>query len=321
MRNCKNCQSEQIPGARFCHHCGEAAEEKSKRCTACHAQTPSTSVFCHHCGQSSESQNKRQQPYQPIYSLKPQRADLEAQIYRFFFEALRKRAQEEHNLAAHSAYVERFYHSRFLHVFKARSGEIAREIREIYHMNGNIDPQIADEFLDDQLQTLLDHFLIQYCPDLNRVMLPLEILQYEVVEAGKTDLSAMAHDYLDCARERFPCYRELKRIPIEKLDTIRRCILRKAENETLVLLADLSIRSNGKEGFALTNLALHWKNTLGWAVRIPFAKIKTLVLEKDCLRINGHYFHVNTGINLKMYKLLKKIIDLKYAEYRQTLAA
>lgn len=61
-------------------------------------------------------------------------------------------------------------------------------------------PEI-DQRIGRSFEGLLDFFTIQYCPDLNGVMLPPAILKYEKAQPGKTDLWLMIQDFLDFDRE------------------------------------------------------------------------------------------------------------------------
>ena len=128
MHLCPNCATEIIPGAKFCHRCGEKFAEKLKPCPSCQQKSPLGSVFCHHCGFHFEGKNSGGEiTYQPVFPLDFNLDTLTEQVKALFFKTLRLRVAEEHDVARYSDYVERFYQSRFLDIYEVRSEQIAED--------------------------------------------------------------------------------------------------------------------------------------------------------------------------------------------------
>jgi hypothetical protein len=77
--------------------------------------------------------------------------------------------------------------------------------------------------------------------------------------------------------------------------------------ERVFFICDLSLKSNCKEGFAITNQGLYWRAPFDRPRRVLFNEINTVKKEKDWLTLNGHFFTANPTLNLKLCKLLKKL--------------
>ena len=107
MQLCPNCAAELIPGAKFCHRCGDSIVEKTKACPACHEQSPLASVFCHHCGHHFEGKkNKaREVGYKAQHPLDFDPDTLTEQVKAHFFKSLRQRVTDEHDAAKYSDFV------------------------------------------------------------------------------------------------------------------------------------------------------------------------------------------------------------------------
>ncbi|MBK7939704.1 MAG: zinc ribbon domain-containing protein [Lewinellaceae bacterium] len=201
MQLCTNCAAEIIPGAKFCHRCGDKFIEKTKPCPACHGLSSVASVFCHHCGFHFEGKSSKQTVYEPVYPLDFDPETITDQVKALFFRSLRMRVSEEHNVARYSDYVERFYQSRFRDIYSVRAEQIAEDSLIQWERFGQEAFPDIDRRISAAFEGLLDYFIIQFCPDLNGVILPTAILKYEKVQPGKTDQRAMIHDFLDFERE------------------------------------------------------------------------------------------------------------------------
>lgn len=307
MHLCPNCAAEIIPGAKFCHRCGDKIKEKTKDCPACHAHSPLGSVFCHHCGYHFEGRHTHPEQYKPFYLLDFAPEDLTPQIKSLFFRCLRHRVEEEHDIERYSEYVERFYRSRFREIYAARSEQIARDAKQRWERFGTEGLEELDKQIDAAFEGLLDFFIIQYCPDLNGVILPPEILKYEKAAAGKTNLWQMFRDFLDIEREDERFYLDFITMPPEYLANACKSFLSAGRHEKLYLICDLSLKGQCKEGFALTDHGIYWKSPFDRPRKANFRRLDYVGKEKEWLKINGHYFNANPSLNLKLYKLLKKL--------------
>jgi hypothetical protein len=307
MNYCPNCAAEMIPGAKFCHRCGDKFKEKTKPCPACQEQSPLASVFCHHCGFHFEGKKAPKKAYQPYFELNFESDDLTEQVKALFFRSLRKRVEEEHDIEKYSHYVERFYQSRFREVYSARSEQIAQTLQVHWNRFGVEGLPEIDQKLSNSFEGLLDFFTINYCPDLNGILLPSAILKYEHATPGKTDLWNMIRDYIDFEREEEQFYFNFYTMEAGLLATACKQFLSAQRGEKVFFICDLSIKGTCKEGFALTDEAIYWRAPFDKARAVRYKDLQQLTKAKDWITINGHFFTANTSLNLKLFKLLKKL--------------
>lgn len=307
MNRCPNCAAELIPGAKFCHRCGDLVVEKTKDCPACLEPNPLASVFCHHCGFHFEGKRHRTPVYSPRYPLTFEPDTITEQVKAMFFRSLRGRVEEEHDVNRYSAYVERFYQSKFREVYDIRAKQIAEDVMARWERFGTEALPDIDQRIDKAFEGLLDYFTIQFCPDLNGVLLPGAILKYEHAAPGKTDLWQMVQDFMDFEHEEEPFYFNFVAMPRELMANACRQFLRASRNEKVFFIGDLSLKGNCKEGFAMTDRAIYWRAPFDQPRRVAYSALQQVAKEKDWLTINGHFFTANDSLNLKLYKLLKKL--------------
>ena len=99
-------------------------------------------------------------------------------------------------------------------------------------------------------------------------------------------------------------------MPLRKLQNASRNFLFPAKEEKVLLIADQTVFSTCREGFALTEDALYWKSHFKEAQKVFYHQIETVKKEKDWLLINDIFFNVNPTVNGKMVFLLNKLKDL-----------
>ncbi|MBK6930825.1 MAG: zinc ribbon domain-containing protein [Saprospirales bacterium] len=307
MNRCPNCAAELIPGAKFCHRCGDMVAEKTKQCPACQEANPLASVFCHHCGYHFEGRQRQTRAYVPHYLLEFAPETMAEQVRALFFRSMRGRVEEEHNPALYSEYVERFYQSRFREIYQVRAEQIAGDVLERWNRFGMEALPEIDRFLDRAFDGLLDYFTIQFCPDLNGVLLPSAILKYEHAEAGKTDMWHMIRDFLDFEHEEERFFFDFIAIPPEYVANACKQFLFAERREKVYFICDLSLKGNCKEGFAMTDRGLYWRAPFDKPRQVRYVDLRKVVKEKEWLTINEFFFTANPSLNLKLFKLLKKL--------------
>ncbi len=307
MNRCPNCAAELIPGAKFCHRCGDKVVEKTKDCPACHHANPLASVFCHHCGFHFEGKQRPKHTYIPQYILDFDPETITEQVKALFFRSLRGRVEEEHDPTRYSDYVERFYQSRFREIYEVRAKQIAAEVLTQWERFGTEALPEIDKRIDEAFEGLLDYFTIQFCPDLNGVLLPETILRYEKVTPGQTDLWRMIQDFLDFDREEEVFYFNFITMPEEYVANACKHFLTAQRKEKVFFICDLSLKGNCKEGFALTDRGIYWRAPFDKARSVAYYELAEIEKGKDWLTINGHFFTANPSLNLKLFKLLKKL--------------
>ena len=307
MQRCLNCAAELIPGAKFCHRCGDNVVEKNKPCPACHEANPLASVFCHHCGFHFEGKQRAKHHYEPRYPFVFDPETMTEQVKALFFRSLKDRVEAEHDPARYSDYVERFYQSRFREVYAIRSKQIAADVLTRWERFGSEGLREIDEKIDEAFDGLLDYFTIQYCPDLNGVLLPDAILRYEHVQPGQTDLWRMIQDFLDFDHEEELFYFNFVAMPEAYIANACKSFLTAGRREKVFFICDLSLKGTCKEGFAMTDRGIYWRAPFDKPRQVAYSAIREVQKGKDWLTINGFFFTANPSLNLKLCKLLKKL--------------
>lgn len=312
MNRCPNCAADVIPGSKFCNRCGDKIAERMKPCPACQEQSPLASVFCHHCGFHFEGRQRVEtRRYEPHYAFDFDRDTLTEQVKALFFRSLRRRVEEEHDVNKYSDYVERFYQSRFREIYELRAEQIAEDVLVQWERFGTEGLPEIDQRVDRSFEGLLDFFIIQYCPDLNGLILPPAILKYEKAQAGKTDLWLMIQDFLDFEREQEVFYFDFIAMDANLLSNACKNFLFAERREKVFFICDLSLKGTCKEGFAMTDRGIYWRAPFHRARQLAYQEIRDVKRHKDWVGINGHFFTANPSLNLKLFKLLKKMSGWK----------
>lgn len=306
MRKCQKCATEVLPNAKFCHRCGEKHAEQHKNCPSCQQSNPLVSVFCHHCGFHFEGKKHREQVYQPKFPLDFDPETLTEQVKALFFRGLRQRVADEQDVARYSDYVDRFYHSDFRKIYTIRADQIAEDALINWERRGAAALPKIDNRIGESFEGLMDYFFIRHCQDLNKIRLPETILKYERVGAD-TDQWQMMQDFLDFDREPEVFDFDFLQMEPERLANACRNFLTAERRERVFFICDLSLKGSCKDGFALTDRAIYWRAPFDRPRRVAFQEISEVIKAKDWLTINGFFFTANPSLNLKLFKLLKKL--------------
>jgi ribosomal protein L40E len=310
---CQQCRAELLNGAKFCHKCGEKTVEPQKSCPKCLEQNPTAAVFCHHCGHNYEG-SKKSKPktaFAPDYLLDFEREDnLKEQLRNWFFKDLRTRVQEEGVPTRHSDYVERTYSTRFREVLEYRLEQMARGVLMQWEEGGETVLPKIDGRLNRAFEGLLDYFFIHFCRDLGVIKLPEAMLKYENARLGKIDIGTMVADFLEFSNEVETVFTDFITMPVQKLQNTCTAYLHADRREKLFFICDLSLSGNCKEGFAMSDKGIYWKPQFSSAHQVHFGGLKELKYTREYLTINSHFFNANPSLNLKLYKLLKKLREM-----------
>lgn len=277
-----------------------------KKCRNCGSPLPEQARFCFVCG-AKQQDDVRREPVGDFFNFK---GDLEKQLKDRFFKALKQRVAEEHQSNQFNDYSERLYESGFRDTVQLRSRQLAEELNDLWD-DGDLEQREAAILSQDVFEELLDFFIIHFCKDLNEVYLPEAILQYQSVDWNSIDLFQMIMDYLALDQERETYYTNFLLMPIDKLKNAGKSFLFPQKKEKILLIADQSILGSLKEGFALTEAAIYWKTHLEKPKKVYFDTLDEIRKQKEWITINGNFFSVNKGTNLRMLKLLKKIRNLQ----------
>lgn len=261
-----------------------------KTCSRCHTALSDDARFCHHCGAKVE---------EPAHAAA---APGSKEIAARFFTLLRERVAEEQDLYDLDHYMRRFRESDFQRTFDIRVEQLAEEVRSFSEKK-------ALAYLAPRLSDLCDYFIIHFCGDINRVFIPEEVLKYQLTDTSRPDTYRMVMDFLYFESEPETTYTNLLEMPVDKLRNASKAFLAPEKNEPIFFICDLSLLGNCKEGFAMTDRALYWKAPLEKARKTFYAEVEELKKENDWLSINGIFFHASETLNVRMLKLLRKLIS------------
>ena len=276
------------------------------KCKKCQTVLPSGARFCFNCGARQPHEPKRE-PKQPSKPLVDLGGDIERQLVELFFQALRRRVEEEHQPEQFQRYSERLYESGFRDTVSRKAAHLGEALRSL-DPHGEDTAREANRRIIRLFEEQLDFFIIHHCQDLNDILLPEAILRWQGVEKGEANFFQMALDYLDFDREPDETvYMDFLKMPVDKLKNAGNFFLFPQRDERILLICDQSLLGSCKEGFAITERGLYWKAQLQTARQVAFGALESVRREKDWLLINGHFFNANPSLNLKMMKLLKKL--------------
>lgn len=310
---CPSCRVEMLAGAKFCHVCGEQAVGALKNCPSCREQNPASAVFCHHCGHNFDGRKKTKpaETFKSDYNLDFAREDhLKEQLRAWFYKDLHRKVNEEGAPIRHSEYVDRTYHTRFREVLEYRLEQISRGVLMQWEEGGDSVLPKIDGRLNRAFEGLLDYYFIHFCSDLGEIKLPEAMLKYENARLGKVDICSMVLDFLDFGSEVETVYADFITMNVQKLQNACTSFLHADRREKIFFICDLSLSGNCKEGFAISDRGLYWKAQFSSAHQVQFGGIKDLKFTREYLTVNGHFFNANPGLNLKLYKLLKKLREM-----------
>ncbi len=276
-------------------------------CHQCGVELPNKAKFCLNCGAEQEAPVARKAA-DPLINWQ---GDAGQKIKELFFSQLRERVEEEQGLKKSQEYSERVYESGFRDVLERRVSQFLQQLDAL-----EIDDPQTMQKMDHKaillLDELLDFFLIKHCADLNRVQLPQTMLVYHgYSQLTEVDLRKMILDFLDFENEEENIYTDFLAMPIDKLKNAGTAFLFPAKDERILLICDQSIFGSCKEGFALTEKGIYWKAHLQKAKKIAYRNLAEIKRVEDWITINTQFFNVNPSLNIKMLKLLRKIIRLQ----------
>jgi Double zinc ribbon len=306
---CPSCNHKSGAGANYCNSCGTNLRMTKKVCPSCAHQNPAISVYCHACSYQFGGTQGQLSSYQPkfVFSLK-QPSLIPEQVKAQFFRFLRQRIFEEQDGRKYADYTGRFYDSRFREIFEIRSRQIVTDILQIHKVHGDGGLAAIDLLCLKSYDGLADFFLIQYCPDLNALRVPAELLKYEKHSPQKPPTWDMLRDFLDFPREQEVFYFDFLSMPEKLLQQAVSSYITAGKGEKLFFICDLSLNGSCREGLAITDQGIYWKLPFGKAKGFRFDMLYEVRKEKNWLVVNENHLVVNPGFDLKLLKFLRKVM-------------
>ncbi len=305
MSRCPNCQIIIIEKASYCHGCGKALRVN---CLTCATSNSILNLNCRNCGDHIPVFPDQKGPESLRFTLDfRETSTLNHQIINHFFEALRTAVAEEHDIRKIEEYLDTFASSPFKSVVEKKSLELAEEAYTIHCKQNEEVVILVDKLLKENLDPLVDQFIIKYCQEINQVNFSSDILNHAYSNKENVKIPDLIKDYLDPEKEEEIIYVDIKKVPESKLKNARQSFLFPEVDEQLLLLCDQTVFGSCKEGFAITNEAIYWKAHFHPAQSIAFKDIIWVKKDTDWITINNLFFNVNPSLNIKMLKLLKKL--------------
>ena len=154
---------------------------------------------------------------------------------------------------------------------------------------------------------LIEYFIVEPAVGIHDGRFPQKVLRYQGAEWEQTDLFRMVMDYLDFRAVSEQVYTDFVAIPPKILKRATDSYLRTSKDERLFFICDQSLFGAGKQGFAMTDAAIYWKNVLQPAGAATYTTLRSLKMEDDHLLIDGQYFDAGTELNLQLALLLDKL--------------
>jgi hypothetical protein len=292
-------------GARFCPSCAFPVIEETFICPTCGAENDMGANACIGCHTAFSSQ-KEEAVFNDIFDQTHQQG-LEQEVADRFSLAFEKRLKEEHHPSLHGAYIDRFFKSDFRTSADYRIRQLAEYLQGLTGDPKELKKE-KDTILRQAFEELIDYFIVRFCADLNEVVYPEAMLKYQGMDLDKINLSQMIFDYLDFENEDESVFTNFVSMPAKKLKNAADSFLQPKKGETLFFICDLAVLNSCKDGFAMTNEAIFWKMPLETKQRVFYKKLKEVKREEDWISINGIFFNAGKGLNLKLIRLLKRLM-------------
>ena len=310
MSSCRKCQQEIPDNARFCPFCATPVIEETYICPSCGVENDMQLTECSGCGFSFSTDNKAETKVEvnDIFDTSHMKG-LQQEVADKFSIAFEKRLKEEHKRSLHGAYIDRFFKSDFRTSADYRIQQLAEHIQSLRGEKKEIEKD-KKRILNVAFEELIDFFIIRYCADLNETVFPEAILKYQGLERDKIDIGQMIHDYLGFENEDESVFFDFVSMPAKKLKNAADSYLIPKKKDRLYFICDLSLLGNCKDGFAMTTEAIFWKMPMEKKQRVFYKKLKEIKREEDWITINGIFFNANHSLNLKLIRLLKKLMLL-----------
>ncbi len=310
MLQCRKCRKEIPQGTKYCSYCATPVIEETFICPSCGSENDLSAHGCSNCGfRFSAGKEETKVDANDIFDTS-QMQGLQQEVADIFSLHFENRLKEEHHPNLHGTYIDRFFKSEFRTSADYRIKQLTEVIPGLMGEKKDVEKE-KREILYAAFEELIDYFTVRFCADLNETFFPEAILKYAGLEKSQTNLGQMVLDYLDFENEDESVYLDFVAMPAKKLKNAADSYLFPKKGETLFFICDLSLLGTSKDGFAMTNECIYWKTPLERKQQVFYKKLKEVKREEDWITINGIFFSANKSLNLKLIRLLKKLMVLE----------
>ncbi len=263
-------------------------------CWNCRGQLPNSAVFCPNCGakQFDDKVNTHDQLKINLqHSFKQYLNDFLYQNFGAF--------KSKKILAAYDSDT----------LFK---NQLDRQIESMISSLQKNEPSFSQQLINRNFYALVHQFLINQ--DKTTLGFPLKenIVAYLWEKWQDLNLLRMALDFLDFANEDdLVVYTDLSRVPVKHVKNALNNFLFPEVEERILLICDVNFIRNFKNGFALTDRGVYWKEPISKPQSISYDRIGALELTENWLTINGLFFNARLSLNIKLMLYLRMVIYLK----------
>lgn len=157
------------------------------------------------------------------------------------------------------------------------------------------------------LGELIEYFVVEAASQLHEGRIPQKVLRFQGADWERTDLFELVMTYLDFRAVSEKVYTDFVTIPPKVLKRASENYLRTSRDERLFFICDQTLFGSGKQGFAMTDAGIYWKNILQPAGAATYITIRQVMVEDDHLLIDGQYFDAGERLNLQVALLLDKL--------------
>ena len=154
---------------------------------------------------------------------------------------------------------------------------------------------------------LAEYFIVETAADLSGNVLPQRLLRHQSADWQTADLFRLVTDYLDFDAESEIVYTDFVKMPPRALKNATKSFLHAAKDERVFFICDQSLISQAKNGFAVTDSGIYWKNVLQPAGAATFTTMREPRISQGHLLIDGQFFDAGSRLNLKIAVLLDKL--------------
>lgn len=154
---------------------------------------------------------------------------------------------------------------------------------------------------------LTEYFVVETAGDLSGNVLPQRLLRHQSADWQTADLFKLVMDYLDFNAQAETIHTDFVSMPPRALRNATKSFLYAAKDERVFFICDQSLISRARNGFAITDAGIYWKNVLQPAGAATFTTMREPRLEQGHVVIDGLFFDAGGQLNLKVAVLLDKL--------------